>query len=634
MKMLRVTGATIAALAIVPIAAAPAAAAEPFGYTGIVRDEGGNAIEGACLLLQRTESTVEAEFCTGADGRYTITGVPTDVSYKVRIQATGYRTEWWYDAPTFLNAEAVWVPASALVERDIVLGVGAGTVRGRITDEHGAPADATVTLRRTDRESGYIVYTWDLGDGRYELGNLPPGEYTAEISDNRHGRQWVPQKDSQSDAAIITISDGGVTVIDEQWLPLGTVEVAVLDTDSGRPVPRPCVYIRTPVGDSQGCGANGLVRVEGVQAGDWDYTVSGGASYFAVDDGRRLQVGHGETVRLAAELAPAAAITTSVVDAGTGQPVAGICVRLVVPNAGGQPSRPASRCSNDNGVLEIGPLTESGDFQLYAKQNRNRPPAVLYGDQWVTADGGTGDQRKALTVTIKPKQTVTVPPIKVDPPGAISGIIRDAATGAPVSGVCAYPYAFNASGGHVRGKHCSTAQGQYTIEDLGPYEWPVEFTPNGDSGYTWQWSGDAADRFGATYIKVASGQIAAMDTRLVKGGVLAGKVTRSGAPVSFGSVWSYNARTGDSASPAYANVGPDGTFALGGHRGQEVYVRYWSENECWYGRVQPGSRRPAAAVPVSVTAGGTTTVALDMVSTCAKQPYTPITPPVKPPPPR
>lgn len=591
--------------------------ADTVGYTGVVRDIAGNPIEGACFALHSSPTDVVGEFCSDEQGRYVISGDPTGREYKIRIHADGFRTQWWYDEPNYLNAAAVSIPAWGLVQVDFTLGLGAGTIKGRVTDQTGAAADATVTVFGVDRFYDAFAYTWDLGDGRYEIDNLPLGRYRVSIYDNARGTQWVPQKENEQEATVFTVTDGAILMIDEQWLPLGVVEARVVDATNGRPVPRPCIYIHSVPQPRQACGSDGIVRVEEVPPGYWEVSISGGASYFPIEQGTYVEVTRREVARIEAELAPASAVVTSVVDAATGAPVSGVCVHLVAPKWGGQSAHMLQHCSDEQGRLEIGPYSGSATVQLYAFQARNPfiTPDKLYGAQWVTEDGGTGDQRKALLVHMRDKQTVTIPSIKMDPPGAISGIIRNATTGAAVPGVCTYPYAFQPNQGAIFGRNCSNAEGRYTISDLGPYQWPVEFTTTRSSGLAWQWSGDVADRFSATMAQVTAGGTAEMDARLVVGGTLTGTVTDGAAPVDAGYVWTYNARTGDIASPSFVNINRDGTFTLGGHRTQRVYVEYWSLTDgCWYTADGP------TATAVGLTAGATTTITADMTRTCAGHP--------------
>ncbi|GAB3964000.1 hypothetical protein GCM10027615_05630 [Plantactinospora veratri] len=609
-------GSTLAAEAVV---AAPARA----GYTGTVRDQAGRPVPGACLTLLRGETEEQATFCTDATGRYAVGGVPTDLGYRVRVTAPGYRTHWWPDAPDYRNAETVWVSGTTLVERDVVVGLGAGTIRGRVVDDSGAPADATVGIWAADRDWHALAYVTPAGDGRYEIRDLAPGRYQVSLFDDVHGTQWLPGRESRAEAGTYPLADSQVLTLDEEWLPLGTVEVRVTDAATGAPVPRPCARIDTTSRTLESCGAAGLVRLGQVPPGRWAVAVTAAPSHFPPARPVTVDAVRGGVARPAVTLTPGAGLTTTVRDAVTGGPLDRVCVRLVVPGSGGQSAGQDGYCSDASGRLAIGPLAESATVQLYAYRADDPYDRTdrRYGAQWVTPTGGTGDQRLASRLLIRAGRTVAIPPIVMDPPGAISGTVSDARTGTALPGVCAFPYAFRPDRGTGHGRHCSGPDGRYTIDDLGPYAWPVQFVPPPGSGSAWQWSGEVADRFSARLITVTSGGTAALSTRLVDGGTLTGAVGRNGVAVGSGHVWTYHQRTGDVAGAGPGHVGPDGRFVLPGHRGQHVYVEYAdSTTTCWYGEPAGGAGPPTAATPVGLTAGASTTLALDLVRTCAPRP--------------
>jgi hypothetical protein len=494
-----------------------------------------------------------------------------------------------------------------------------GAIEGRIIDRAGAGADATVTVHATDDSYQDYAYTWDLGDGRYRIDDLPPGQYQVSLYDNRHGTQWVPGKETRDEATVFTVGEGETVTVDDQWLPMGTVKVRVGDADTGKPVPEPCVTIRSTPQDRQACGTRGLVVLTDVPPGWWEITVGGGASYFpAEDQSRHVTVVRGRTTSYTVTLAPAAAIKTKVVDAATGAPLSDTCVRLVDAVWSAMSAHMGQTCTDSDGSLELGPYSGGWTVNLYAYQSPNpwEPPAVRYGDQWVSADGGTGDQREALKVKIVEKKTRVIPTIRMDPPATITGTVRDAAGGAPVSGVCAYPYAWHPGQGGIFGKHCSNAEGRYTIDDVGPYRWPIEFTPYPNSGYAWQWSGDVADRFAATYAPAQLGTPATVDANLVRGGSVVGTVSDGTEPVDAAYVAAYNRRTRDFAGPTWAYSDRQGAFSLPGFRTQNLWVEYYAkEKGCWYGT------GPDAPTPVKVTAGQAgPPVAFDLTTTCAPSP--------------
>ncbi|MDG4790042.1 carboxypeptidase-like regulatory domain-containing protein [Micromonospora sp. WMMD1102] len=605
-----------------PAAAAPVAQTSA-GYAGTVRTEHGRPVPGACLALLRTETVEQATFCTDPAGRYSISGVPTDLGYRVRVTAPGHRTHWWPDAPDYGNAETVWVPGDTVLERDVVLGTGAGTLRGRVVDDSGAPADATVTVWATDRDWHALAYATPDGDGRYQIGNLRPGRYQVSLFDDVHGTQWLPGREDRTDAGTYPLADARTLTLDEAWLPLGTVEVRVTDAATGAPVPRPCARIDAPTRTVESCGAAGLVRLGQVPPGRWEVAVTAAPSHFPPARPAAVEVVRGAVARPAVTLVAGAGLTGTVRDSVTGGPVDRVCVRLVVPGRGGQSAGQPGYCSDATGRLAIGPLDHSATVQLYAYRADDPYERTdrRYGAQWVTPNGGTGDQRLAARVRIRAGRTAAIAPIVMDPPGAIGGTVTDASTGAPVPGVCAYPYAFRPDRGSGHGRHCSGPDGRYTIDDLGPYSWPVQFVPPPGNGYAWQWSGDVADRLTARLTPVAAGRTAELPARLVAGGSLAGTLTRRGVPAGSGYVWTYHHRTGDVAGAGPAHPGPDGRFVLPGHRTQQVHVEYAeAATTCWYGLPADGNAGPRTASPVQVTDDRATTLELDLVTTCAPRP--------------
>jgi hypothetical protein len=620
----RLTGAVVAAVLSVPLVAT-SAAADPVGLTGLITTEAGAPIPGACLYLHQHIHEGPAgdplyTFCADADGRYLITDV-TNRMYAVRAEAAGYRTKWLSEAPNHLNAEQVWIPTTALVERNVVLGVGSGTIRGRITDVAGAgDANTTVTVEGIDRFYRAIAYTWDFTDGNYELPNLPPGRYRVSIYSNERGTQWLYGKETQADATVFTLTDGAVIEANDQWLPASALELTVLDSVSGQLVPHACVYVSSTPQGRQACSDTGVIRINDVPAGYWSMTISAAPSHFTVEN-VYAQFDRGLTTRTAQWLVAGAGMLATVLNAQTGQPAEAVCFRVVWLGSGGQSAHMSQTCADENGRLAIGPFESAGTFQLYAFQGRNPwvPPTVLHGDQWVGANGGTGDQREAVVIQLRERAVITGPTVRMDPPGSITGTVRDAATGNPVSGVCAYPYAFHPGQGGLFGKRCSNSSGTYLLEDLGPYRWPVEFTT---SAYGWQWSGGASDRFSATYTRVTAGGTATgVDAAMRPAARITGTVPGF---TNYGYVWSHNAATGDIAGPMGSVQ--NGTLSIGGMSTQKVALRLWIDKQCWYGARMRGGETIVFPQWVTVTSGQVTTLTIDPANNCSGVPPKRLTP--------
>ena len=623
MKMLRFTGAAAAAVILAVPLLAPPAHADTVGYTGVLSNAESAPITDARLDVYSADPETPgdplATFSTDADGRYLITGLDNAEQYKVKVTAPGYRTEWWHRAVSYATADRIIPPFNSVETYDFTLGRGSGTITGRISDSSGAGTDATVSVQTVDWSFSTVGHASAADDGRYTIDNLPPGDYKIWINDNDRPLQWLPGKESEADAQVYSVADGQTVVADDRWLALGTVRVVVGDAVTGKPVPRPCVTL-SGTGDSDvHCGKNGVVVVSNVPPGYWQINVYGGVSYFEPTDDQYVTVKRGKTTKLITTLKPAGAIRTKVVDSATGAPLASMCVHVVDADWPGQSARMGQTCTGDDGVLEVGPFSTADTINLYAYQSISpyEPPAVRYGDQWVGgAKGGTGDERKALKIVIEPQVTKSIPTIRMDRTATITGVVRDAATGQPVSGVCAFPYSVIPFQGINSGKHCSDADGKYTIDDVGPYSWPVQFTPTLNKGYAWQWSGDKPDRFAATYTALTAGGTATLDANLVKGSLVSGTVTGPDGPARGVLVYAYNSKTRDFAGPTWSYVDDAGKVSLGGQRpGQGLWVYFWDgAKDCWYGSTTD------AATPVTVSSTGNTALAIDTTANCAPAP--------------
>lgn len=235
-----------------------------------------------------------------------------------------------------------------------------------------------------------------------------------------------------------------------------------------------------------------------------------------------------------------------------------------------------------------------GRYRLFAHTTDG-----VHGSQWVGAGGGTGDLEQAAWFQLASHQTTDVP-VRLDLAGSISGVVTASQDGTPVAGLCpsvtpAATYSFTPIN-----TQCTGSDGRYTISNLGPYDWRVQF-PDHSGAYAWEWSGDAADRFAAQGIAVLPGQAATADASLSPAGKLTGHVTGADLPLRFVYVIATNARTGDWAAPA-AVIRTGAEYTLSGLATQQVRL------EC---RGKGGPEGPRHHPdPVDVTAGGT--VVLDL----------------------
>ena len=145
---------------------------------GTVTDENLDEIEGAVLdvfqLIGDTYQQVN-RVSSGVDGRYRVP-VESGVTYKVRVQHSGFRTQWLDDAATE-DAATPLTQTATVTGKDVRM-VRRAAVTGVVTGPSGPAAHADVIAYRHQSDFYWpeVARTQARADGSYSLG-LEPGEY-------------------------------------------------------------------------------------------------------------------------------------------------------------------------------------------------------------------------------------------------------------------------------------------------------------------------------------------------------------------------------------------------------------------------------------------------------------------------
>lgn len=569
---------------------APPATADPGVVTGVVTAEAtGQPVAGACVTLFDLELNEVAAACAGADGHYEVPAV-AEGNYKARATADGYSEIWAHSRGSAQAAYVVYLPGML----NFALRQGSGTLRGLVTVDGGPAVGAEVSITDVNQRWWSTVNT--AADGTYVFTGLKPDSYVVHVVFGDRD-QWVPQKSSFPEAAAYPVADGQETVVDETILPYKKLRVIAVDETTGAPVADACsvLYGAEPDGRRTCADTGGVMRYDDLPPLE-SYTLSVWEPVHWGAEVSPVVFSPDEVTEVRVSMRPAAAIVTTVRDAKTRAPLANICVEThTVPVVGVSDRDYTFYCSDSTGKLVIGPI-EPGTYQLLVKPFDGR-----YGMQWVGHTGGTGDLRKARTVTAPLGRKVSIPPIKMDLAGTITGVVTDRATGAPVGGVCVYPYAVDPRVGFAFGANCTKAAGTYTISGLGPYAWPLEFA-DARGRYAWEWSGGAPDRFAATKVRVRPNTQTPVDATLTPAGVITGRTLNQQGTPAFGYIYTYNARTGDIVDWTTPLPNGTGDYVINGLATQDVKIQYYVEVNCWH-RDAPDF---ASATPVHVTAGQTT----------------------------
>ncbi|MCA2219106.1 carboxypeptidase-like regulatory domain-containing protein [Jidongwangia harbinensis] len=232
-------------------------------------------------------------------------------------------------------------------------------------------------------------------------------------------------------------------------------------------------------------------------------------------------------------------ITTVVRDGGTGAAVAGVTVHAVSAQERFADLWDARAASDATGTVVFEGLLP-GRYSFFVQ-----PGDPAHGMQWLGVRGGTGDRDTALVVTAPADGVRTLPEVRLDPAGAITGTLTEAVSGTPVTAqvsVASMDPLWRETTPNVAGS------GRYTFTGLGPYRWKLFFSPDGTAGpastVAAHWSGNAADRRRAHGIPVVAGQTTVADQLFRTGTVVSGNAV-GGTPDQpvLGPVYAFHAST-------------------------------------------------------------------------------------------
>jgi hypothetical protein len=308
----------------------------------------------------------------------------------------------------------------------------------------------------------------------------------------------------------------------------------------------------------------------------------------------------GRTTSLPVPLTQGGRAAVTVVDAATGQPVRGVCFALREPHSGGIGDGYGD-CTGATGKSTT-IVRPAGTYQLFAVARDGG-----YGHQWVGTDGGTGDQREAARITLRPGKITKAPVVRMDKAGRITGTVTGD-DGRPIGSADVSFTAWDYGAGPVWGTD-TDADGRYTIDGLGPYSWPLVFTAH---GYARQWSGGGGNRYQAAGVPVPAGGSTTYDMALARGSVLRGTVTVPPAlPVQGWRLTAVNATTGDPIGVADYTALDNGDYTMPIAGGQPVKIR-WSVHgdDFWQDGWYDNAADQASATKVPVPRTGTRTLDL------------------------
>lgn len=455
---------------------------------------------------------------------------------------------------------------------------GTGAVTGRLAKQ----GDGVVTVNLFTTAGASAGQVVSDADGRYAFPAVPPGQYKIQFGFG--GRwQWAHQQLGFTRATAVAVTSGDTAIVDDTMLDPGRVEIVATDAVTGRPVDEFCASRWE--GIETDCGATGgVLKLTNLEDGTYTLYLTSSDGLHARTQLDDVKVTFGKVTRIEVALTPTAAITTTVVDRATGEPVADICVAalpLVFGGIDGDTCDWSRNHTDEAGRVTLEELTP-GEYTLLAVPSRR----ATHGMQWVGKNGGTGNQYKALRINAVAGELSTAPHVRLDPAASITGTIRDGETGEPMVNGCAAVLPSKRGAGAF-GSNCTTwdSEGRYTLSGLGPYDWPVQYSYFYDYSepYAAYWSGGVADRKAATPVKAGIDEPAVADATLRKvgTGLTFTAKTPDGQPYDRQfEAEVYNARTGDYVKSLSHAWSLDGMVA------QPTRVKYWTYDPYtvgWYG---------------------------------------------------
>lgn len=488
----------------------------------VTRFSDGEPVRNASVELWQSDGGAARNWAwTNENGAYRFAGVDPDHGYQVRFRRDGYAEQWYDGRATRETADLL-----ALDDGEIRGGVDAvlyerGAITGTVTDAlTGAPV-AGATVARFAVAGVQLASTTTNWQGVYTFPNLDLGDYQLRFTHAAYREQWHDSKPDQDGADPVSVTGTGAVVVNAALATRGAIAGVVSGEDTaGTGVSGVQAYLYSSAGAflaSASTDSQGFYIFNGLEAGVYRVRfLSGSSAYLgrwhanadshaAADD---VTVAFGQVAGLDIVLARGGRVAGTVSDSVGGGAVAGVQVRLFTA-AGENVGTAATDTQGEYAFIAL----PSGDYRLsFAHAHYISQESAVFAV--AAPETVTGDVALVMG-------------------GKIAGQVTDAASGDPLAGVSVR--VFTAAGEAFKST-TSGADGAWEVPGVPAGEYRVRFTRD---GYFEQWHEDKAAQPVADPVVVIPPQTAAgIDAALVRGGWLAGTVTRSdtGAPLAGVSV--------------------------------------------------------------------------------------------------
>jgi protocatechuate 3,4-dioxygenase beta subunit len=502
-----------------------AAAARTGQISGKVTGKG-KPLGGICLLVTEVVGPQSYSAQTAKDGTYTVRGVAPG-RYDVIFDPLGAcpsSANWLQQTYKDDNSAyggrmtAVRIKAghkTSGINADLRLG---GELSGTVTGKSHAKLRGICVFASANVGHGQFVnyQGQTAANGSYHLHALFPGKYSPyfEIGCGSHGANYAPAAHH-----AVRIGLGQNLTVNEKLAAGASITGTVtLKTSSGRPLRGICVYASNASGsvsDDTSTNSNGDYRAIGLTAGRFQLQFSPGCNnngnYTSATLTAHTTAGR-QTSNVDAVLQVGATVSGTITDRAS-NPVSGICIEV----AGNNSDSANVGLDNDGnyvinqlsaGTYQVGFTSGCGNSGSYAPNWYNNQPSQNTATPITLATGETDDEADAV----------------LQPGVAIAGKVTNTA-GHAVSGVCVSATTpAGAAFGPVNESQTGR-KGTYTIPDLAPGQYLVNFGCGLEQRYANTWFPGAPDAASAEVVSAPAGRTSGINAVLPLGGNISGTVT-------------------------------------------------------------------------------------------------------------